>query len=85
MMKRNIYCAVCLLTVLCLDMVPATAQTRSYDGTITVKPIQLEQKGDFLHIDIDFDLKDVKVYSRGGFYPTVGGSRTYAESSESLY
>lgn len=48
MMKRNIYCAVCLLTVLCLDMVPATAQTRSYDGTITVKPIQLEQKGDFL-------------------------------------
>ena len=45
MMKRNIYCAVCLLTVLCLDMVPATAQTRSYDGTITVKPIQLEQKG----------------------------------------
>lgn len=53
MMKRNIYCAVCLLTVLCLDMVPATAQTRSYDGTITVKPIQLEQKGDFLHIDID--------------------------------
>ena len=24
-------------------------------------------------------------YSRGGFYPTVGGSRTYAESSESLY
>ena len=45
MMKRNIYCAVCLLTVLCLDMVPATAQTRSYDGTITVKPIQLGQKG----------------------------------------
>lgn len=66
MMKRNIYCAVCLLTVLCLDMVPATAQTRSYDGTITVKPIQLEQKGDFLHIDIDFDLKDVKVKSTRG-------------------
>ena len=47
-------------------MVPATAQTRSYDGTITVKPIQLEQKGDFLHIDIDFDLKDVKVKSTRG-------------------
>ncbi len=35
-------------------------------GTITVKPIQLEQKGDFLHIDIDFDLKDVKVKSTRG-------------------
>lgn len=75
MMKRNIYCAVCLLTVLCLDMVPATAQTRSYDGTITVKPIQLEQKGDFLHIDIDFDLKDVKVKSTRGvdFIPQLVG------------
>lgn len=66
MMKRNIYFTVCLLVVLCLNVVPAMAQTRSYDGTVTVKPVLLEQKGDFLHVDIDFDLKDVKVKSARG-------------------
>lgn len=66
MMKRNIYFTACLLVVLCLNVVPAMAQTRSYDGTVTVKPVLLEQKGDFLHVDIDFDLKDVKVKSARG-------------------
>lgn len=66
MMKRNIYFTICLLAVLCLNMVPAAAQTRSYDGTITVRPVQLEQKGEFLHIDIDFDMQDVKVKSTRG-------------------
>ena len=66
MMKRNIYFTVCLLVVLCLNVVPAMAQTRSYDGTVTVKPVLLEQKGDFLHVDIDFELKDVKVKSARG-------------------
>lgn len=76
MMKRNIYFTVCLLTALCLNMVPATAQTRSYDGTITVKPVQLEQKGEFLHVDIDFDMQDVKVKSTRGvdFIPQLVAS-----------
>lgn len=65
-MKRNIQFIVCVLAVLCQNINPAAAQTRSYDGTITVTPVQLEQRGKVVHIDIDFILDDVKVKSAHG-------------------
>ena len=60
-MKRNLQFIVFVLAVLCQNMNLAMAQDRSYEGVVAVKPIQLEQRGDFLHIDIDFIMNNVKV------------------------
>ena len=60
-MKRNIQFIVLVLTFLCLNIENVLAQDRSYAGDITVEPVRLEQSGDFLCIDIDFILKNVKV------------------------
>ena len=43
MMKRNMQFIVWVLTVMCLSMNVAVAQNRSYEGTITIKPVRLEQ------------------------------------------
>ena len=79
-MKRNIQFILFALVVLCQNINSAMAQDRSYEGTVIVEPIQLEQRGDFLHIDINFILRDVKVKSARGvdFIPQlVSSTRTY--------
>ena len=79
-MKRNLQFIVFVLAVLCQNMNLAMAQDRSYEGVVSVKPIQLEQRGDFLHIDIDFIMNNVKVKTARGvdFIPQlVAPERTY--------
>ena len=66
MMIRNIGFLVCMLVVCSLNINTAMAQSRSYEGGITVNPVRLEQKGDFIHVDIDFVLNNVKVKSARG-------------------
>ena len=61
MMNRSIQFIVCVLAILCQNINPAVAQTRSYDGVISVVPVQLEQRGKSVYINIDFVLEDVKV------------------------
>ena len=56
----------CMLVVCSLNINTAMAQSRSYEGGITVNPVRLEQKGDFIHVDIDFVLNNVKVKSARG-------------------
>lgn len=65
-MKKNIQIIICALIVGCQTIETVVAQSRSYEGTITVLPVQLEQRGDSLYIDIDFILNDVKVKSARG-------------------
>ena len=44
-MNRSIQFIVCVLAILCQNINSAVAQTRSYDGVISVVPVQLEQRG----------------------------------------
>lgn len=53
MIIRKIDFLVCMLVVCSLNINTAMAQSRSYEGGITVNPVRLEQKGDFIHVDID--------------------------------
>jgi outer membrane protein OmpA-like peptidoglycan-associated protein len=66
MMKRNMPFITLVLAVLCLNANRATAQDRSYEGTITIVPVRLEQLGETVHIDFDILMKDVKVKSAHG-------------------
>ncbi len=50
MIIRNNRFPVCMLVVCSLNINTAMAQSRSF----TVNPVRLEQKGDFIHVDIDF-------------------------------
>ena len=80
MMNRSIQFIVCVLAILCQNINPAVAQTRSYDGVISVVPVQLEQRGKSVYINIDFVLEDVKVKSAHGvdFIPQlVAPAHTY--------
>lgn len=52
--------------VLCLNAEYAMAQERSYEGSVRIEPVRLEQRGEFLHIDLDFVLDEVKVKSTRG-------------------
>ena len=65
-MKRNIQFIVLVLAALCLNTEDAFAQNRSYSGDIGIEPVRLEQSGDFLYIDMNFILKDVKVRTAHG-------------------
>ena len=65
-MKRSIQLIVLVLMVLCQNTGSAVAQTCSYDGTISVVPVQLEQRGKSVYINIDFVLNDVRVKSAHG-------------------
>lgn len=87
MMNRSIQFIVCVLAILCQNINSAVAQTRSYDGVISVVPVQLEQRGKSVYINIDFVLEDVKVKSAHGvdFIPATGCSCTYLQSSESIH
>lgn len=44
MMNGSIQFIVCVLAILCQNINSAVAQTRSYDGVISVVPVQLEQR-----------------------------------------
>lgn len=79
-MKRNIQFIVLVLAALCLNTEDAFAQNRSYSGDIGIEPVRLEQSGDFLYIDMNFILKDVKVRTVHGvdFIPQlVAPANTY--------
>ena len=79
-MKRNIQFIVLVLAALCLNTEEAFAQNRSYSGDIGIEPVRLEQRGDFLYIDMNFILKDVKVRTAHGvdFIPQlVAPANTY--------
>ena len=79
-MKRNIQFIVLVLAALCLNTEEAFAQNRSYSGDIGSEPVRLEQSGDFLYIDMNFILKDVKVRTAHGvdFIPQlVAPANTY--------
>ena len=54
------------LALLFLNVNGASAQDRSYEGTISIEPVRLEQSGEFLHIDLDVIMDDVKVKSARG-------------------
>ena len=80
MMNRSIQFIVCILAILCQNINSVVAQTRSYDGVISVVPVQLEQRGKSVYINIDFVLEDVKVKSAHGvdFIPQlVAPAHTY--------
>ncbi len=80
MMNGSIQFIVCVLAILCQNINSAVAQTRSYDGVISVVPVQLEQRGKSVYINIDFVLEDVKVKSAHGvdFIPQlVAPAHTY--------
>ena len=80
MMKRNMQFIVWVLTVMCLSMNVAVAQNRSYEGTITIKPVRLEQLGEVLHVDFDIAMDGVKVKSAHGvdiIPQLVSSSMTY--------
>lgn len=79
-MKRNIQFIVLVLAALCLNTEEAFAQNLSYSGDIGIEPVRLEQSGDFLYIDMNFILKDVKVRTAHGvdFIPQlVAPANTY--------
>lgn len=79
-MKRNIQFIVLVLAALCLNTEDAFAQNRYYSGDIGIEPVRLEQSGDFLYIDMNFILKDVKVRTAHGvdFIPQlVAPANTY--------
>ena len=79
-MKRNIQFIVLVLAALCLNTEEAFAQNRSYSGDIGIEPVRLEQSGDFIYIDMNFILKDVKVRTAHGvdFIPQlVAPANTY--------
>lgn len=66
MMKRKIQFILFVLAVLWLNVSPSMAQSLSYKGTISVKPVRLEQHGDSLYVDINFIMDDLKVKSSRG-------------------
>ena len=72
-MRRNIQFIICVLAVLCLGCFTVMGQSRSYEGTITVNPVQLEQAGDSLYVHMEIVLDGVKVKStpRSRFYPAT--------------
>lgn len=79
-MKRNIQFIVLVLAALCLNTEDVFAQNRYYSGDIGIEPVRLEQSGDFLYIDMNFILKDVKVRTAHGvdFIPQlVAPANTY--------
>ena len=53
MMKINMQFIALALALLFLNVNGASAQDRSYEGTIRIEPVRLEQSGEFLHIDLD--------------------------------
>lgn len=79
-MKRNIQFIALAMMALYLNVNEIMAQERSYDGTIRIEPMRLEQSGALLHVDLNIILDDVKVKSTRGvdFIPQlISSSNTY--------
>lgn len=86
-MKRNMQFIIWVLTALCLNLGGVMAQERSYEGTITIEPVRLEQLGETIHIDFDIVMDNVKVKSSHGvdFIPQlVSPTVTYDLSRVSI-
>ena len=55
-----------ILIAIFLNCGGVVAQDRSYDGTIRIEPVRLEQLGETLHVDLDIVMEDVNVKSAHG-------------------
>lgn len=66
MMKKHKLFITILLICLGVNTLTAIAQEKSTDGGISIVPVRLEQRGEFLHIDIDFIINTLKVKSAQG-------------------
>ncbi len=66
MMKKYVRFFVPVLAALCLYVGGAMAQEASYTGTVRIEPVRLQQLGEFLHVDLDIIMEDVKVKSARG-------------------
>ena len=76
MMKRNMQFIALILIAIFLNCGGVVAQDRSYDGTIRIEPVRLEQLGETLHVDLDIVMEDVNVKSAHGvdFIPQLVSS-----------
>jgi len=66
MMKRNIFSIVVLFAVLWANAATPVTPDDTYEGNISIKLVRLEQKGDYLHVDMDVIMEDVKIKSPNG-------------------
>lgn len=73
-----------LLAGLFIISISATAQQKGYKGNMSVEPLQLEQKGDSLHIKLFFDVNGVRVDSRRSIslFPVLVASQIQIPLSE---
>mgnify|MGYP003052549792 FL=1 len=55
-MKEKMRFIILVLAVLSMNVDEVMARDRSYEGTIRIEPVRLEQRGEFLHIDMDIIL-----------------------------
>lgn len=65
-MKSNILYIIAALIILGGVSLPSRAQSRFYDGNITIEPLRLEQRGEMLHVELNIILNNVKVKSAHG-------------------
>ena len=86
MMKINMQFIALALALLFLNVNGHRLRTVHTKGTIRIEPVRLEQSGEFLHIDLDVIMDDVKVKSARGvdFIPQLISSTTTAIFREYL-
>lgn len=65
-MKRNIVFISALSFTLWVYAAIYVVPNDIYKGNISVEPVRLEQKGDYLHVDMDINLNNVKIESPEG-------------------
>lgn len=65
-MRKKVQFILFVLIAVCLNANKTMAQDRSYEGRITIEPVRLEQKGEFLYIEVDFIMNGVKMKSTRG-------------------
>lgn len=65
-MKTNILFVLIIGILSCTNIHPAMAQNRSYQGTMEIIPLRLEQKGNLLFVDVDIVLDNVKMKTAQG-------------------
>ena len=85
MMKINMQFIALALALLFLNVNGASAQDRSYEGTIRIEPVRLEQSGEFLHIDLDVIMGESEVCTWSGFYSSADFVYYHPRSSENIY
>lgn len=65
-MRKNILFVLILCTFLANNIHLSYAQTRSYQGTMEIVPLRLEQKGDLLFVDVDIVLNNIRMKTAQG-------------------